>query len=486
LSCFRKIFGVNNFINLELQTDYMNLNQWCVKQEKIGNNLAKEYFNMEVGLKFSKANIAKLEKKNIKQNEYFLKNFEKPVELYWASVGEVAGSKTYKLSLRLKEERNKKISNKKHKVNWSTWRQWSFKANDKERKEVFDDFIKKTPLISRLIKDKFDKATKIYSQYELNPLQTYLDEHRISLNKLISVIKDLKDNTKANFLRQWKKYSYEILGREQQYYDDMYFMRNFIFAKIKLKNLDSLKIVKNTIEGMGFDFNMIKVDDANRKGKYPSPFCSGVKIPDDVRVSFKAENPINDLNSIHHEFGHAIHFISIDKKLPYWSKYIISNGLCETFSTFLEDFIQDKTYLMEEAKIDEETSEEIVARLSFIRDYATVFYCANSLFRIDYWRKNLNFEDCNKYYADKIKECMNIEIPGAYWQLHHILPESLMYVPSYLLAMKRADELRNKMKKEYGNVFWRNKEAGRYLKSVMKPGSKSELGIFSNLGNAFN
>src|SRR3989344_1902665 len=207
----------------------MNLNQWCVKQEKIGNNLAKEYFNMEVGLKFSKANIAKLEKKNIKQNEYFLKNFEKPVELYWASVGEVAGSKTYKLSLRLKEERNKKISNKKHKVNWSTWRQWSFKANDKERKEVFDDFIK-----------------------------------------------NLKDNTKANFLRQWKKYSYEILGREQQYYDDMYFMRNFIFAKIKLKNLDSLKIVKNTIEGMGFDFNMIKVDDANRKGKYPSPFCSGV------------------------------------------------------------------------------------------------------------------------------------------------------------------------------------------------------------------
>lgn len=464
----------------------MNLNEWCVKQEKILNSLANEYFNMEVGLKFSKIVIAKLEKENIKQNEYFLKHFNKPKELYEAAVGEVAGSKTYKLSLKFKEERNKKINNKKHKVNWSTWRQWSFKAKDNERKEVFDDFIKKTPLISKLIKDKFDKATKIYKDYELDVLQSYLDDHRISLNKLTSVIKDLKDNTKSKFLKQWRKYSYEILGREQEYYDDMYFMRNFIFAKIKLKNLDSLKIVKNTIKGMGFDFNKIKVDHVDRKGKYPSPFCSGVNIPNDVRVSFKAENPINDLNSIHHEFGHAIHFISIDKNLQYGQRYLASTGLCETFSTFLEDFIQDKTYLMEETKVDEETADEITARLGFVRDYATMFYAANSLFRIDYWRKNLNFEDCNEYYAKKIKECMNIELPGAYWQLHHILPESLMYVPSYLLAMLRADELRKQMINKFGNTFWRSKEAGKYLKSFMEPGTKSELGTFSTLGKAFN
>ena len=89
-------------------------------------------------------------------------------------------------------------------------------------------------------------------------------------------------------------------------------------------------------------------------------------------------------------------------------------------------------------------------------------------------------------YAKKIKECMNISMPGAYWQLHHILPESLMYVPSYLLAMIRADELRKQIVKLYGEVFWRSKSAGDYLKSFMKPGAKSKLGTFSNLGNAFN
>jgi len=440
---------------------------------------------MEVGLKYDKSVIKRLEKENIKRNELFLKNFNEPRELYMSAVGEIASSKLYKLYLKLKEERNKKISNKKYKVNWGTWRQFSFKANDKARKEVYNDFIKKVPLISNIIKERFEKAAKIYSNYGLDPLQVYLEDHRISLNKLISIINELKGNTKLSLLKQWKHYSHEILGREPEYYDDYYFIRNSLFNKVEIKHLDSLGIIKSTIESMGFNFNKIKVDDKDRKKKYPSPFCFDIKIPDDVRVSFKAESPINDLNSVHHEFGHAIHFTSIKMNIPYWEKYVISEGLCETFSTFLEDFLHDKTYLIEKVKLDEDTAEDIIKRLNFSRDFAIVFYCANSLFRIDYWKKKLSFGECNDYYAKKIKECMGMDMPGAYWQLHHILPESLMYVPSYLLAMIRADELRKQMIKLFGDRFWEDKEAGVYLKGVMEPGSKSELGNFSNIGNLF-
>jgi len=42
-------------------------------------------------------------------------------------------------------------------------------------------------------------------------------------------------------------------------------------------------------------------------------------------------------------------------------------------------------------------------------------------------------------------------MPGQYWMLHHIMPESIMYVPSYLLIAIRAAELGKKLK----NCTWK-------------------------------
>lgn len=63
-------------------------------------------------------------------------------------------------------------------------------------------------------------------------------------------------------------------------------------------------------------------------------------------------------------------------------------------------------------------------------------------------------------------------MPGEYWLLHHILPDSIMYVPSYLLAAIRAFELEIYMQSKFGNTWWKEKEAGRVLKEIMKPEQK--------------
>jgi len=56
-----------------------------------------------------------------------------------------------------------------------------------------------------------------------------------------------------------------------------------------------------------------------------------------------------------------------------------------------------------------------------------------------------------------------------------------MYVPSYLLAAVRATELDNYMKNIFGEEWWIEKEAGKDLREIMKPGAKIDLSIFSNL-----
>ncbi|MGA8844610.1 MAG: hypothetical protein WB511_13585, partial [Nitrososphaeraceae archaeon] len=84
-------------------------------------------------------------------------------------------------------------------------------------------------------------------------------------------------------------------------------------------------------------------------------------------------------------------------------------------------------------------------------------------------------------YSKLIKEYTGFEIPGEYWLLHHILPESIMYVPSYLLAAVRAAELDNYVRNKYGDKWWKEKEVGKDLREIMKPGAKIDLSIFSNL-----
>ncbi|MGN6348244.1 MAG: hypothetical protein ACTHLL_00635, partial [Candidatus Nitrosocosmicus sp.] len=84
-------------------------------------------------------------------------------------------------------------------------------------------------------------------------------------------------------------------------------------------------------------------------------------------------------------------------------------------------------------------------------------------------------------YARLIKEYTGFDIPGQYWMLHHILPESIMYVPSYLLAAVRAAELDTFIGNKYGDKWWNEKDVGKDLREIMKPGSKIDLSVFSKL-----
>lgn len=467
----------------------MNLKQWCEKDEKNSIALRKQYLNFNLGLKYSKEKIKKLEKESEQHALLFLKQIRAPEVLYDACIGTVVGSNTYHLDLKLHEQRAKQISTKKYKykghpVNWNNWRQFVVHASDHARKEVFDEFIKKTPAISPTIKEKFSRAKKIYAEYGTDPLTDYLQEHQMTLKQLEKAMKELRAGVKRPFKKQFKHYANTLFGKEPEYYDDFYFVRNALFRDMScgFKNINPVQSVKRTMREMGINPNKIKVDDKDRPKKYASPFCMAVHIPDTVWVSYKKENPVEDAKSIYHEFGHAIHFNMIDPKKPYWTKNVISNGLAETFSIFFDHFMMDKEYLTKKLKLKPDYADELIRRHKFSNIFSIAFYTGNSLFRINYWKNKMKFNDCDKEYAKQLKKSMGMNIPGQYWKLHHILPEALMYVPSYMLAsIQQQNLMRQPLEEKYGKTWWQNKGAGKLIKELAAPGADSRAGKFSKL-----
>jgi hypothetical protein len=68
--------------------------------------------------------------------------------------------------------------------------------------------------------------------------------------------------------------------------------------------------------------------------------------------------------------------------------------------------------------------------------------------------------------------------------LHHILPDAIMYVPSYLIAAVRTVELDHHLQDRFGEKWWTQVETGKYIREIIQPGTAINLSRFSRLDSS--
>ncbi len=477
----------------------MNLQHWCELDEQIYISETDEQYKQYAGLSYNEKLIEQLAEIKIGSSKIFINFFSKPRELLLGSIEDIAYSKTKKLELDLYNTRNTKIVSSRHMfkdspINWSNWRQFnSLEGNHKKRKDVYDEFIAKTNYIAPIVEQRFSLIKNVYRDlgeiHGLDPVSSYLEQENISYDQLIEFIKSMGKKAKKPFREALTEVSKDVLNTQPEYYDDFYFFRNKIYSDIErnFSSIDPVNEAKKTLTNMDFDLSKIHFDTQDRKNKYPSPICFFVRIPDDIRVLFKRESPIFDFQACFHETGHAMHASSVDPDMEYWNKYKISMGIAEIFSTFFERLTKNSQYihsLSASAKANEIVINKLIARTHFMELFFVTFYTANSLMKLEYWQQKLSVAKACQVYSKLIKEYTGFEVPGEYWLLHHILPESIMYVPSYLLAAVRAAGLEAYLRNKFGDMWWREKEAGKSLREIMRPGAAIDLSLFSRLDSS--
>ena len=490
--------------SVELVISDMNFENWCKLDEAIYISLTEETFRQYAGFNYNESVLKRLTSMIMRNAEIFVELFSEPRILYLSELETIAEAKTKSLELKLHKIRTKKIiSDSKFTFNdspvtWNTWRQFNCIEKDPlARRSVFDDFIEKTSFIAPVIEKRFSIIKKVYStlsekQHGLDsidrnknfgPLSGYLESEGMTLSKLKKFVTKMGKQARNPFFGAITLAS-EIIGRQPEYYDDFYFFRNRIFKEVEkpFKKIDPVTSVKKTLKSMGFDIASIKFDTENRNRKYPSPICFFITIPSDIRVLYKSESPYFDFQGCYHETGHAVHAASINKNMSYADKYKFPMGIAEIFSIFLERLTRNPLYLKSVLGIcDEKVLSQLIQRNRFMELFFVTFYAANSLMKLEYWTKNLTIEETNDLYEDLVRRFTGFEMPGRYWMLHHILPESIMYVPSYLFAAVRAAELEKYLRDKFGDKWWVDYRASRKLKEIMSSGARIDLNQFSKL-----
>lgn len=480
----------------------MDFQQWCRLDELLYISQTDEQYKQYAGLEYDERIISRLAEMKLENSKMFIDFFHDREEaLFLGAVEDIAYSRTKTLELEIHNLRNTQIVSSKQTfndspVNWSNWRQFNSHTKVAEnRREVFDEFINKTGVISPIIEKRFSLINQTYLEYAskqqssfigaLSPNSGYLASESMTQDALLNFLKSLGEKAKAPFARALEDTSRDILNRDPEYYDDFYFFRNRVYSDIErpFASIDPIVEVKRLVNSLNFDVSNIHFDIENRKKKYPSPICFFVEVPSDIRILYKSESPYFDFQGCFHETGHAIHATSVDKNSSYSDKYRIPMGVAEIFSIFLERLTHNRSYLSylrSKGKLDIEI-DKIIAKNNFMELFFIVFYIANSLMKFEYWEKNLTIDKASEIYSKLLREYTGLDVPGEYWLLHHILPEAIMYVPSYLIAAVRAYELENYIRNKFGDLWWNDKQAGEELKQIMKPGAKLDLAIFSKL-----
>ena len=476
----------------------MNLKEWCEIDEILYSAETNEQYLQFAGYDYDKKNIENLSKMKFLISEIFVRSFSKPRILFLSSIENISESKTKTLELKLHDLRGTKIKSRYFKfngkqLNWNNWRQFNSCENDNnKRKIVFDEFIKKTKHISPVINLRFKRIREIYSNFSdkiygnsrntFNPLDGYLISEKITFSELRGLVSELGQRARARFLSELNCGS-KLIGKDPEYYDDFYFFRNRIFTGIEkyFLKINPVTTVKKTLRSIGFDFSKIHFDTNDRPNKYPSPICFFVKVPSDIRVLYKNESPYFNLQSCYHETGHAIHASSINPDLNYWEKYKFPMGIAEIFSILIERLTKNPLYLKDIGITNDKVLCELVSKNNFMELFFVVFYTANSLMKMEFWNRNLTIYETSRLYEKLIKKYMGLEVPGEYWMLHHILPESIMYVPSYMLAAIRAAELERYLINRFGERWWNDPVAGKKVREIMSKGGTINLNEFSRL-----
>jgi Peptidase family M3 len=470
----------------------MDLKQWCQLDEQIYIAEMDERYKQHAGLSYSERMIERLAEMRTISAETFVSFFSQPRELFLSSLENIADSSTKRLELKLYNLRNEKIISSRYRfarapLNWSTWRQFnSIEKDPKKRKHVFDEFISKTRYISPVIKERFDQMDVIYRKYsdnKLTPLGGYLENEKISYSHFRNLVKSMGRQARRPFQEALQTISKKVLWRKAEYYDDFYFFRNRVYADLEKEfvSVNPTEQVRRTLATMQFDLSSIHIDTEQRNNKYPSPICFFVQVPNDIRVLYKSESPYFDLQGCYHEMGHAVHASSINAEAEYWNRYSFSMGIAEIFSIFLERLTKNRKYLSSLGINNNRILEEIEARNNFMDLFFVTFYTANSLMKAEFWHKKLSIEKASDLYARLIKEYTGFEMPGEYWMLHHILPDAIMYAPSYLFAAVRAVELDHHLRDRFGEKWWTQVETGKYIREIIQPGAAINLSTFSRL-----
>jgi hypothetical protein len=228
-----------------------------------------------------------------------------------------------------------------------------------------------------------------------------------------------------------------------------------------------LSVLKATVSELGIEpeqSDRIVLDLDQKVLKQSKPFCIPIRIPHEIKISMLPENGSKQYAALLHESGHAHHFAWTSPSLPVEYRIWGDRALSESYAFLLESLILDPQWL---ARTFSFTKSEEFLRFQFLFRMFLIRRCSGRLCCALRLHEQRSLEAMPQTYAQTMKSYTGLGHQPELW-LDDIADgfECADYLRGWILGSMLKEYLRSK----YGNAWFWNRSAGRFLKEIWETG----------------
>jgi oligoendopeptidase F len=349
-------------------------------------------------------------------------------------------------------------------------------ANEPDRERRAKLFEARNMVIDKLnvvLKERMQKLHMTAKElgYE-NYMELFKDVRSIDFKELEKIMQGFLEQTSSLYVKIMDRALKEKMGirlKDAERHDIIYFMRAEEFDS-HFRKEEAVQTLKQTLANMGIHLERQKniyIDAEERPKKSPRAFCAAIHVPEDVKLVIMPEGGHNDYAALFHEAGHAEHFASVNPSLAIEYKWLGDNSVTESFASLLEYLMMDENWLRQHTKMGENEAKHYLSFLSLITLFALRRYGAKLSYEIKLHSDGLEGAD------ELYKKIMEKHLQYKEVKNHYLIDvDDGFYCTQYIQAWIFEAQLRTWLKKEYGEEWFNNPKAGKFLTSLWSQGQK--------------
>jgi len=229
-----------------------------------------------------------------------------------------------------------------------------------------------------------------------------------------------------------------------------------------------------TIRSLGFDLTAIpniRLDLEDRPQKNPRACVIASDPPEVVHLITRAQGGVSDYQAFMHEAGHALHYASVDPRLPYTFRRVSrDHALTEIYSYIFEAITREPGWHAQHFGLSDEQAAENAQATLFLEVLLYRRYTAKLGYELGFWESfDAERGRWPRDYAPRLTEATGFR----YDERNYVSDmDAGFYSADYLRAWIRSSQLQAHLRRVVGEEWWRSEATGEILRMFFDEGTK--------------
>jgi hypothetical protein len=309
-----------------------------------------------------------------------------------------------------------------------------------------------------------------------DPVERSEEIKAISLRELSSVLTDASAKGAESYDRLRERWFEALLGPDRDAVPPMYhvaYMRRLSPLEATYTKERATEICLETLRALGFDIEAqrnIRLDLEDRPQKSPRASVIPSDPPEVVHLITRAQGGLHDYEAFLHEAGHALHYAGCDPALPYTFRSVSrDHALTEIYSFTVASVAKEPGWHEHHFGLSSEQAAENAEAALFVEMLLFRRYVAKLQFELEYWGGFWDDGARPERYEELLTKATGVRYRDDYYLADM---DEGFYSADYLRAWIRAAQVRDHLKREVGEDWWREPKTGEMLRSLFREGTK--------------